>query len=188
MSAHPQTTQGYENGIEIDQLEGLVEMIRRDPQVGEVTARTRHRWQGGYAIEGEAVDLTEAGETISRTHRFRADWPQPFGGDRGPTTFETVLATVGNCVAATFALKAALDGIAIDELEVTTEGRLNMQGLFGLDSANARFSSIAVTVRVQSDADEASLEALGRTVTQTSPAYDALANPVPIELNVEPRA
>jgi uncharacterized OsmC-like protein len=190
VSIQQQSTRVAPAPIEAEQLHGLIDAIAENPPLGQVSACVTHRWTGGFGVEGRVAQLTEGGETVSRAHRFRTDWPEPFGRDRGPTPgAESVLATVGACVATTWAAKAALAGVAIEELEVTTEGRVDLQGLFELDEAvTPRFAGITVTVSVRSEAEPSVLEALGLTVSRTSPAYDALANPVPIELKVEARS
>jgi uncharacterized OsmC-like protein len=122
---------------------------------------------------------------VTRTHTFRTDWPEPFGSDSAPTPGgESLMAVLGACVATTYIAKAALQGVPIDELEVTVEGQVDLQGLFEFGSACARFSNITVTVGVRSDADDAVLDGLGQTTSRTSPVYDSLANPVPLQLRV----
>ena len=173
------------NGIDLDMLRETVEGIRHHPEAGTVTVCTRHRWDGGFAVDGRAETVEQAGEVETRTHTFRTDWPKPWGSDSGPTPgAESFMATLGACVATTYIAKATLQGVAIDELEVTVEGRVDLQGLFEIGSACPRFSEIAVTVDVRSDADDAVLDSLGQTTSCTSPVYDSLANPVPLQLRV----
>jgi uncharacterized OsmC-like protein len=175
------------NGIDIDHLRGFVGTLGTHPEAGTITVRTTHRWDDGFAVDGTCETLAQAGEALTRTHHtFRTDWPEPLAGDTGPTPgAESVLAAVGACVATTYVAKAALAGIALDELEVTTHGRVDLRGLFEVGSAPPRFSEIEVVVRVAADVPGDVLDALGQTATRTSPAYDSLANPVPMKLSVE---
>ncbi len=173
------------NGIDLDVLHETVEGIRQHPEAGMVTVRTRHRWDDGFAVDGRSEAVEQAGEVLSRTHTFRTDWPEPWGGDSGPTPgAESLMATLGACVATTYIAKAALQGVRIDALEVTVEGRVDLQGLFELGSACSGFSDITVTVDVRSDAEDAILDGLGQTTSRTSPVYDSLVNPVPLQLRV----
>ncbi len=173
------------NGIDLDVLHETVEGIRQHPEAGAVTVRTRSRWDGGFAVDGRSEAIEEAGQVLSRTHTFRTDWPEPWGGDSGPTPgAESLMATLGACVATTYIAKAALQGIMIDELEVTVEGQVDLQGLFEIGSTSSRFSDITVTVGVRSDADDAVLTGLGQTTSRTSPVYDSLVHPVPLQLRV----
>jgi uncharacterized OsmC-like protein len=52
--------------------------------------------------------------------------------DSGPAPTETLLAALGACLATTHTTKAAAQGVKVDGLEVLLEGRLDLQGLFGL--------------------------------------------------------
>lgn len=61
---------------------------------------------------------------------------------------------------------------------------MDLQGLFELNSACPRFSDVTVTMGVRSDSGDAVLEGLGQTTSRTSPVYDSLANPVPLQLRV----
>jgi uncharacterized OsmC-like protein len=174
------------NGLDLDLLQGAVDGIREHPEAGTVIIRTRHRWDDGFAVDGFAEEIEEAGEVTARRFRFRTDWPPSVGGrDSGPSPGEAVLAALGGCVAMTYITKAASRGVAVDELEVTIEARVDLQGVFELDSVRAGLSGAMVTVRVRSDADDALLDDLGRTVTRTSAVYDSLANPVPMQLAVQ---
>jgi uncharacterized OsmC-like protein len=167
------------NGLDLDLLQGAVDGIREHPEAGTVIIRTRHRWDDGFAVDGFAEEIEEAGEVTARRFRFRTDWPPSVGGrDSGPSPGEAVLAALGGCVAMTYITKAASRG-------VTIEARVDLQGVFELDSVRAGLSGAMVTVRVRSDADDALLDDLGRTVTRTSAVYDSLANPVPMHLAVQ---
>jgi uncharacterized OsmC-like protein len=176
-----------QNGIPIDHLQGFVDAMRKRPEAGAVTVRTTHRWDDGFAVDGNCETLEQAGEVLTRTHHtFRTDWPAPLAGDTGPTPgAESILAAVGACVATTYVARAALAGIALEELEVTTQGYVDLRGLFEVGSVPPRFSKIEVVVRVAGDADEDALEALGDAASRSSPAFDSLANPVDVSLRVE---
>jgi uncharacterized OsmC-like protein len=151
-----------------------------------VAALTRAgRRDGGFAVDGRAEELENAGEVTARTFTFRADWPRAAGGrDSGPTPGELVLAALGSCIASTYASRAATTGIDIDELEVTLEVRVDFRGRFELASVRPGLGGVAVTVSVCSQADDAALEALGDAVRRTSPVFDTLDNPVPVGLSV----
>jgi uncharacterized OsmC-like protein len=173
------------NGIDLDLLHEAVEELRRSPEA-TVTIRTRHRWDQGFAVDGSAYEFEEAGEVTARSFRFRTDWPPEIGGrDSGPSPGEALLGALGGCVALTYVAKAAMRGVDIDELEVIIEGQVDLRGVFELDAVRAGLGSATVTVRVRSDADDAVLNELGRTVVRASAVYDSLANPVPVQLEVQ---
>jgi len=174
------------NGIDMEILDGYVDGMRH-PGPHLATARLRHRWKNGCAVEGRVEELEEAGETVVRSHhRFRTDWPRPFSGDSGPTPgLEMVLGAVAACAATTCAIKAAMRGIVLEELQVGVEGRVDMKGVFEVDDVRPGLTDLKVTLYIRSDEDGATIEALGRNVRQTSPMMDTLATPVPLDLSVE---
>lgn len=185
METRKAMSQRLRNGIEMNQLKGMVEAVRAQPEAGMVTIRTRHRWDEGFAVDGSAEELENAGEVTARTFTFRTDWPPDAGGrDSGPTPGELILAALGSCVASTYVTQAAASGVDIDELEVTLEAWVDFRGQFELAPVRPGLGGIKATVAVRSEADEATLEALEQAVRRTSPVYDSLANPVPIELSV----
>jgi uncharacterized OsmC-like protein len=175
------------NGIDTDGLDGYVDLLRDEPEAGAVSVRIGHRWDGGFAMSGCSEQLATAGEGTDRTHHtFRTDWPEPLAGDSGPTPgAEGVLAMVGSCVATTYVVHATRQGVAIDDLEVTVQGTVDLRRLFDLAPAAPGVRGVDVTVRVRSDADDAVLEELARLSSRTSPGFGALAQPVPADLTVE---
>jgi hypothetical protein len=45
------------NGVDVEQLQGMAEAIRAEPEAGIVTIRTRHRWDDGFAVDGSTEEL-----------------------------------------------------------------------------------------------------------------------------------
>jgi uncharacterized OsmC-like protein len=186
MARRQPANQGLCNGIDVNQLRAMTEAIRAQPEAGTVIIRTRHRWDGGFAVDGSAEQLENAGEVTARTFTFRTDWPPAAGGrDRGPTPGELVLAALGSCLASTYATQAAASGVDIDELEVTLEASVDLRGQFELAAVRPGLAGVQARVAVRSEADNPAVEALGEAVGRTSPLYDTLVNPVPIEISVD---
>ncbi|MQB02282.1 MAG: hypothetical protein GEU78_18945 [Actinobacteria bacterium] len=176
------------NGLDLELLQGAMDVIREQPEAGIVTIRTLHRWDDGFAVDRYAKEVEEGSEVTARKFTFSTDWPVEVGGrDSGPAPGEVLLGALGGCVAMTYITKAALRGITIDELQVTIEARVDLHGTFELDSVRAGLSDVTITVGVRSDADDAALEQLAQTTTRTSGVFDSLANPVPMQLLVQRR-
>jgi uncharacterized OsmC-like protein len=186
MQTGKETSPTRRNGLDVDLLEGARDELRDHPEAATVTIRTRHRWEDGFAVDGFADEIEEAGEVTSRGFTFRTDWPPEIGGrDSGPSPGEAILAALGGCVAMTYVTKATTRGVDIDELEVAIEAKVDLRGVFELDAVRAGLAGALVTVRVRSDADATVLEELGQAVTRASAVYDSLANPVSLELAVQ---
>jgi uncharacterized OsmC-like protein len=174
------------NGLDVDLLRGAAEELSSHSEAAKVTIRTRHRWDNGFAVDGYAHELEEAGEVTPRAFSFRTDWPPEIGGqDTGPSPGETILGALGGCVAMTYITKAATRGVDIEELEVMIEAQVDLRGVFELDAVRAGLTGAIVTVRVRSDADDGILDELGRIVTRASGVYDTFVNPVPVQLDVQ---
>jgi uncharacterized OsmC-like protein len=176
------------NGIDTAMLDGFVDQMVRQPDGGRGTVRTRHRWDTGFAVHGVAERLEQFGQGPDRTHHtFRSDWPTPLGEDTGATPgAEGILATVGACVATTYAVHAARRGVKVHELEIVTEGTVDLYRLFEIDPSAPGVRGISLTLRVQADADAEVLAEIGRACSATSPAFGAVANPTPLELRIDP--
>jgi uncharacterized OsmC-like protein len=174
------------NGLDLDLLQGAIEVMRAQPETGMVTIRTLHRWDDGFGVDGYAKEIEESGEVMARTFTFRTDWPPEVGGrDSGASPGEALLGALGNCVAMTYITKAACRGVTIDELEVTIEARVDLQGTFELDSVRSGLSDVTINVAVRSDVDDVVLDELVQITRRASAVYDSVANPVPMKLRVQ---
>lgn len=176
------------NGIDLEVWEKTSQEVRKNPGMAGVTVRTRHQWEGGFAVEAETGELDTAGEVTRRTFSFRTDWPTDVGGgDTGPTPGEALLAALAGCVGLTYVANATSRNTAISGMEIAIEARVDLGRLFEAGQARPGFSSIQVIVQPTSDANPDVLAELGQLTTETSSVFDSLAHPVDIALNVEPR-
>jgi uncharacterized OsmC-like protein len=180
--------QTIRNGIDMDLLHGYLGGMTR-PGSGITIARLHHRWAGGFAVDGRVEELEERGHVQLRTeHTFSTDWPEPFSTDRGPTPgLELLLAAVAGCAATTCIAKAALRGVEIRRLEVTTEGRVDQTGIFevGDEPGWPGLRDLRVTFHIDSPADDTALEALRANVQATSSSLNTMVSAVPVQLTLE---
>jgi uncharacterized OsmC-like protein len=185
MATRERTTR---NGIDMDLLHGYLAGMSR-PGSGVATARLHHRWNGGFSVVGRVEELEERGHVQLRTeHTFHTDWPEPFSADGGPTPgLEMLLAAVAGCAATTCAAKAALRGVALRRLEVTTEGRVDQAGIFevGDEPVWPGLRELRITLYIDSPADDQTLEALRSNVVRTSPSLNSMTTAIPVELSLE---
>jgi uncharacterized OsmC-like protein len=173
------------NGLQLEIVEGISSAVRAHPQAGSVTIRTRHRWDDGLAVDGQAREIESAGEVTARGFTFRTDWPHEVGGqDSGPTPGEVVLGALGGCVGMTYIMHAATQGIDVDELDITIEAGWDVRGLFELDGVPAGLSNVAVAISVRANASDEVLDRIGELTTRTSAVFNTVAHPVPMELSV----
>ncbi len=175
------------NGWDLEEFQATVETVKEQPEAGELIWRSRAEWDAGFGLDVHTEEIEQLGEVIRRKFTLRGDHPpELLGANTGPTAVETLLAALGSCVAGTYAAHATARGIEIEELEVEIEGKIDLNGFLQLQPIRAGLSEAKARVRVKSDADEATLEELGRITTQASPVYDSVSNPVSTDLSVEP--
>jgi uncharacterized OsmC-like protein len=173
------------NGLPLELLDEVTDAIRGHPSAARVAIRTRHRWDGGLAVDGRAHELESDGEVTARTFSFRTDWPVEVGGqDSGPSPGEVLLAALGGCVGMTYILNATAQGVDIGELEIAIEAGWDVRGAFALDGVHPGLAAVSVSVSVRSDADPDVLDRIGELTTRTSAVFNSLAHPVPMELSV----
>ena len=176
------------NGVDLDRLSGTIDAVTADPALARFQFRARNHWiDGGYS-RTTIKDFYGAGqEDATRTQPFTVDSDEPpvlLGQNRAPNTGEYVLHALAACVSGTIVYHAAARGIALDGLETTIQGDLDVQGFLGLDS-NVRpgYQQIQVGIKVAGDLDDDQLAEL-RSLTRFSPVRDIVSNPVPVAIDV----
>lgn len=175
------------NGWDLEQFQGAIDMVANQPEAGELTWRSRVSWDAGFGLDVRTQSIEQLGETMPRAFTLRGDHPpELLGENTGPTAIETVVAALGACITGTYAAQATARGVAIRGLEVDLVTKIDLAGFFGLrDDVRPGLQGVTATFHVDADADVEVLTELADAVTQRSPIYDSLTNPVEIELNVD---
>jgi uncharacterized OsmC-like protein len=158
------------NGLDLDQLRGVLEKIRQDPGGVQNTWNARVRWLGGFR-----------GQALARNHAFLVDEPGGFAGkDTAPNAVEYVLGALGACLTVGFVLNATKRGVAIRNLELALEGRIdNILTFLGLSrEGHPGYREITVKAYVDADADDATLQEIWQETVSTSPVGNTLARQV----------
>lgn len=176
------------NGWNVEEVGAAVEAVRENSDAGKLTFRFETGWDGAFGVDGRTRDIEQLGEVLERSFKMRGDHPpELLGNDTGPTAIETLLAALGSCIAGTYAAQATARGVAIDEIEVSLVGDLDLSGFFGLRPVRPGMLGIKATVSVRSDADDETLKELGVAASQHSPVFDSISNPVAIEIETRRR-
>ena len=176
------------NGVDVDRLSGTIEHVSADPALARFQFRARNHWiDGGYS-RSTIKDFYGAGqEDATRTEPFSVDADEPpvlLGENRAPNTAEYVLHALAACVSGTIVYHAAARGIALDGLETTIEGDLDLRGFLGLDSSvRPGYEQIRVTIKATGDFDDNQFAELASLV-RYSPVRDIVSNPVPVAIDV----
>lgn len=138
-----------------------------------------------FSAKGKARGSVSSVITAGK-HTFTVDEPTPLAGDdAAPNPAEYALGALISCQIVVYRLYAHNQGLTIDTLEVSAEGDLDAQGLFGADdTVRPGFSAVRVNVAVTGpDGDEAYQE-LQKTVDAHCPVFDVFTNPTPIDVTV----
>jgi len=124
----------------------------------------------------------------AQTRRFTVlvDEPEELGGtDEAPNPVEYVLIGFGGCLNVMAHLIAQELGFTIRRLEIDLKGTLNPDRLFGRSGAErAGYKQIEVQLRVDADADEATLQEWLARINDRCPVNDNLSNPTPVTISV----
>jgi uncharacterized OsmC-like protein len=173
------------NGWNLEAFRETLATVEGNPEAGRLTWRGRVRWDGHFGVDARSEEIEQLGEVIPRHFTLRGDHPpELLGENTGPTAVETLLAALGSCVAGTYAAHATARGVQIDGLDVSIESTIDLNGFLQLAPTPAGLEGVRITVRVQSDADDDTLEEIRRVVTNASPVYDSVTRPVSIESRV----
>ena len=88
------------------------------------------------------------------------------------------------CLSGTIVYHAAARGIALDGLECTIEGDVDLHGFLGLEkTVRPGYQQIRVAFKVTGDFDDNQLAELASLV-RYSPVRDIVTNPVPVAIDV----
>ncbi len=138
-------------------------------------------------IRPEAVTTLVSGSTTqvivrAAGHEFTIDEPPTLAGTNlGASPVEHLLASLGACQVITYQVWAAKLGIALDSVEVSLAGDLDVQGFFGLDpNVRPGFQSIDLNVRLNGPETIERYNQLTKIVDEHCPVLDVLTVGVPV--------
>ena len=176
------------NGVDLDRLFGTIDHISADPSLARFQFRARNQWIDGGHSRTTIKEFYGAGqEDTSRTEPFVLDADEPpvlLGENQAPNAPEYLLQALAACLTGTIVYHAAARGIALDGLECTIEGDVDLHGFLGLDdSVRPGYENIRVAFRATGDFDDEQLAELAR-LTRYSPVRDIVSNPVPVAIDV----
>jgi uncharacterized OsmC-like protein len=176
------------NGVDLERLSQTIAAVTADPALARFQFRAGNRWIDGGHSRTTIQGFYGAGqEDATRTDPFTVDSDEPpvlLGQNLAPNAGEHLLHALASCLTGTIAYHAAARGIALDGLECTLEGDLDLYGFLGLDS-NVRpgYEQIRVTIKAAGDFDDGQLAEL-ESLTRFSPVRDIVSNPVPVAIDV----
>jgi uncharacterized OsmC-like protein len=169
----PSSSSNIVNGIDTDAVHTLIDEVDSDPAKGMTHWRVASAWQGGTHSRAQVDGFAIGGANVSR--RFAIDIDEPLelgGGNAYANPQEYLLAAMNACMIVGYTALCALQGIALEKLEITTEGDIDLRGFFGLDPAvPAGYRELRSRVVIQGDGSEEQFQKIHQMVLATSPNF-----------------
>ncbi len=170
------------NGLKVQEIQGLTEAVKKEPQIAQATFRATTVWETGFRNEAAVKDFTLGGITnsTSRTKPFTVVGDHPpelLGTNKGPSSVEIVLTALGHCISSGFATYGAHLGIPVESLTIEVEGDMDLQGLLALPKPGAvrpGFQEIRAKYYIKSKAPKEQLQQLAKMAEDLSPTRDSL--------------
>ena len=104
------------------------------------------------------------------------------GEDKAPNPVEWLLHALIGCMTTTTAYHAAARNIAVEAIDSSLDGDIDLRGFLGLsEEVRKGYSAIRVRMRVKTKASPATIKAL----TAMSPVFDTVSRSVPVSVEIE---
>lgn len=168
------------NGLNMDDLFALIDGVKRDPANAMTNWRVTTAWQGQTRSRTEVEGFGIAGQTVARRFAIDIDEPSELGGEnRFANPQEHLLAALNACMTVGYVAQCAVRGIALEGLEIETEGEIDLRGFLGLDPAVAPgYEGLRYTVRIKGNGTKEQFAEVHQAVMATSPNFYNVARPV----------
>src|SRR3954454_15224894 len=177
-----------ENGVNVQALLDAREVLKGAPEAAQFTWRASSTWKHGVHSTSSIQNYFGLGQ--EQQHKtetvFDIDHPEVFAADdNGITPIEYLLVGLAGCLTAGVASVAQNRGIQLRSVEAHVEGRHDIRGILGADSAVRNgFEGVKVTFNIDADASRQEIEALVAQSQKRSAVFDALANPTEVTVEV----
>jgi len=176
-------------GINVDQVLGAIELVRKNPEIARFNFRATNRWIGGTHNQATVKDFYGAlKEDSSRNSMvFEIDEPPVLSGmNLGAYPVEYLLVALSGCLTTSMVAHAAARGIEIKKVESRYEGDLDVRGLLGLsDAVPVGYQKIGVYFKIDADVSEDQKEELIAIAQKFSPVFNSIAKSVPVSVQLD---
>jgi uncharacterized OsmC-like protein len=177
------------NGVDVIRLTDTIEAVKADPQVASYKFRIQNRWIRCGQNRSQVQQFSAGGkETQHKTNlTLEADEPDVLlGADKGANPVEHLLHALASCVTTSMVYHAAARGIALEEVESSLEGDLDLRGFLGLaPSVRKGYQQIRLKLRIKADVTDQELRELTSLGPEFSPVFDSITKGVPITVTSE---
>src|SRR4051812_39049698 len=153
------------NGVDTATLFATLDAVKGQPEIAEFQFRATNTWIDGTHSRSRFAGFHGALQEMEHKQVTEVDADHPavlVGQDEAPAPVEYLLHAIAACLTAGIANIAAVRGVQLTRVSSTVEGDIDLLGILGLSDGSVRngFEQIKVTLRVEGDADEATLRAI----------------------------
>jgi len=175
------------NGMSLDRLHDTIGAIKDDPEIARFEFRNSNEWIQGGENRSTIKEFYGAKQwDDSRCEPFvftNGEPPVLLGANEGANPVEFLLHALAGCVTTTTVLHAAARGIRIESISTSMKGRIDLQGLLGLDpSVPPGYESIEIDMDIHADCSDEELDDLIAFAEGHSPVCNTVCRPVPVTL------
>jgi uncharacterized OsmC-like protein len=114
--------------------------------------------------------------------RFSIDIDEPCqlgGSNRFANPQEHLLAALNACVMVGYVAQCAVRGISLENLEIETDGEIDLRGFLGIDSTvPPGYESLSYIVRIKGSGTKQQFAEIHEVVMATSPNFYNVSRPV----------
>ena len=171
------------NGVNVDDLLALIEGVRRDARKGATSWRVTTTWQGQTRSRAQVEGFEIGGERVPRWFSIDIDEPSELGGsNRFANPQEHLLAALNACMAVGYVAQCSVRGIALESLEIETDGEIDLRGFLGIDPAvPPGYENLRYVVRIKGRGTREEFAEVHEAVMATSPNFYNLSRPVALK-------
>jgi uncharacterized OsmC-like protein len=168
------------NGIDVDDLLALLARVERDTSKGKTNWRVTTSWQGQTRSRAAVSGFGIGGEEVQRRFTIDIDEPCELGGSNAfANPQEHLIAALNACMAVGYVAQCSIRGITLEQLEIETEGEIDLRGFLGIDSnVPPGYESLSYIVHIKGDGSEEQFAEIHEAVMATSPNFYNIANAV----------
>jgi uncharacterized OsmC-like protein len=177
------------NNVDLTRLTDTIEAVKAAPEVGRFKFRIQNRWISGGQNRSKVQQFSAGGkETPHKTDlTLEADEPEVLlGTDNGANPVEHLLHALASCVTTSMIYHAAARGIAVEQVESSLEGDLDLRGFLGLaPRVRKGYQQIRLKLSIKADVTDQELRDLASLGPNFSPVFDSITKGVPISVSTE---
>ena len=177
------------NGINVDQLFGIIGMIKEKPELARFKFRATNQWIAGTHNQATVKDFYGAlkEDTSREPMVFKIDEPPVIGGmNLGANPVEYLLVALSGCLTTSMIAHAATRGIEIRKVVSRYEGDLDVRGFLGIsDEVPVAYQKIGVYFKIDADISEDQKEELVKMAKKASPVYNSITKPISVLVQLD---